>query len=105
MTYTADGKPSRHRVKPALDTAGDVAYDARRREQLRQALHQLNAQAARAAELDAWRQELVDVEWAETWIREHGGSIAAALKRTHPDTGGSAADFLLTQKAREILSR
>ncbi len=46
-----------------------------------------------------------DFFWARTWIRDHGGTIAAALKRTHPDTGGNARDFDLTQEARGILKR
>jgi hypothetical protein len=40
---------------------------------------------------------------ARKWVEEHGGSIAAALKETHPDHGGSAADLQRTLEARRIL--
>ncbi len=62
-------------------------------------LHQRNA------ELEAWRLEREQLDWAQAWIRAHGGSVSAALKATHPDHGGAAADFMLTQKARAILER
>lgn len=40
---------------------------------------------------------------AASWIYDHGGSIAAALKATHPDHGGTTEEFQRTLKAREVL--
>jgi len=40
---------------------------------------------------------------ARAWIRDHGGSISAALKLTHPDHGGSSEDFQKTMRARDVL--
>src|SRR5579859_1750880 len=107
------------RVKPTLDTAGDISYAARRTKvalkQLQQRIDEYNAaverevrrlDAARAAagldprEFRAFEEDPHDFLWAKRWIRQHGGSISAALKRTHPDTGGNAHDFQLTQEAR-----
>ncbi len=42
---------------------------------------------------------------ARKWIEEHGGSVAAALKETHPDTGGTAADLQRTMQARKVLAQ
>lgn len=40
---------------------------------------------------------------AEQFIAEHGGSYREAVKRLHPDAGGSEEDFKRLQEAREIL--
>lgn len=40
---------------------------------------------------------------AAEWIFDHGGTIAAALKATHPDTGGTSEDFQRTIEARDVL--
>jgi hypothetical protein len=111
------------RVKPTIETAGDIAYGGRRRAAVTQALkelqrriddynaaidrewHRVEAEQARAIAKALEETERHDFFWARSWIRTHGGTIAAALKATHPDTGGSAQAFQFTQKAREILKR
>ena len=97
MPYT-EGRP---RLKPPLETAGDISYSARRREELRDKLRQLLERQEHQAQLEARREE----HEAEQWIRSHGATITAALKRTHPDHGGTARDFQMTQWARAVLSR
>jgi hypothetical protein len=99
-----DGRPRGPRVKPTLSTAGDVAYSEKLRERAREQLRDLLERRQRLAEIEAHMQHVRDVEWAAEWIERHGGSVPAALKRTHPDTGGNARDFALTQRARQILS-
>jgi hypothetical protein len=111
------------RVKPTVETAGDIAYGRRRRAAVTAALKELqrrideyNAavgrevrrledQRARAAAAVIQPSEIHDFFWARAWIREHGGSVPAALKQTHPDTGGTAETFHFTQLARQILKR
>lgn len=105
MPLSSDGQPHGPRLKPALDTAGDISYATSRRERVREQLVQLLEDQRRRAELEAWRRERDEWEWAAQWIEDHGGSVPSALKQTHPDHGGSAADFQLTQRAREILKR
>src|SRR5258708_2241065 len=101
------------RLKPALDTAGDIAY-SRRRVQLLAAELRRRLEAFESAERDAAYRRSLDATqaaethdffWARAWIKQHGGTVAATLKQTHPDTGGNVQDFQFTQKAREILKR
>jgi hypothetical protein len=92
------------RVKPTISTAGDIAYSEARRAEVREKLNQLLEGQQRMAQLEAWREERAQQEWALQWIDDHGGTLSAALKRTHPDQGGTSADFQLTMRAREILS-
>jgi hypothetical protein len=91
------------RLKPTIETAGDISYAGKRRERLRELLQQTLDNQRRVAELEAWREERRQLEWAAQWIEEHGGSVPAALKRTHPDHGGNTRDFMNTQRARQIL--
>jgi len=108
------------RVKPTIVTAGDVAYAERLRTAALKQLEDLRARSARLKELEDYMRranaedaaqsapapdETHDFFWARAWIQDHGGSIAAALKQTHPDTGGNARDFDLTQEARRLLKR
>jgi hypothetical protein len=107
------------RVKPTIETAGDIAYGGRRRAAVTKALKELQRRIdeynaavdreSRRIELEraasALKAETHNFLWAATWIRNHGGTVTAALKQTHPDTGGNARDFQFTQKAREILKR
>jgi len=116
------------RVKPTIETAGDIAYGGRRRQAVVGALKHLQRQIdeynaavdremrrleearARAAaqpfiEYDDTRIYTATdaLEAATTWIREHGGTITAALKQTHPDHGGTSSDFQRTMWARYVL--
>jgi hypothetical protein len=111
------------RVKPTIETAGDIAYGGRRRaavtaalRELQRRIDQYNAaidrevrrlqdERARAAAQPTTTSAAHDFFWARAWIKNHGGTVPAALKQTHPDTGGNAQDFQFTQKAREILKR
>jgi len=107
------------RVKPTILTAGDVAYAAKIAARAAEARAQKRlAEEARRRLDQAWREyeehqqlqaaaerDVHDLFWARAWIREHGGSIAAALKKTHPDHGGDSADFQFTMKARDIIRR
>lgn len=68
---------------------------------MRAQLRELLDRQERFAQLEAWREE----KDAEEWIRMHGGSVAAALKVTHPDHGGNAHDFQKTIWARDVLRR
>lgn len=97
MPYT-EGRP---RLKPPLETAGDISYSARRREEVREKLRQLLEHQERQLQLERFREE----REAADWIQFHGGTITAALKQTHPDHGGTARDFQMTQWARAVLSR
>lgn len=100
MSDPYDGRRRGPRLKPTLDTAGDISYSARRHDQVRQQLRELlDRQQQRQTQLEAWREE----RDAEDWIRSHGGSVSAALKLTHPDHGGNAADFQKTMRARDVL--
>jgi hypothetical protein len=80
------------RVRPTITTAGDNAFAERRRQELLQRM---------LARQRTSRHQLVS--WADAWIDAHGGTIPAALKATHPDHGGKAADFQRTLEARRIL--
>jgi len=111
------------RVKPTIETAGDIAYGGRRRAAVTQALRELqrriddyNAavdrelrrlhdERARATALPRVDEQLERdvVSAAREWIFEHGGTVTAALKLTHPDHGGTATDFQKTMWARDIL--
>jgi hypothetical protein len=42
-------------------------------------------------------------EQAQQWIADHGGSVAEALRRTHPDHGGNVGDLARTLEARKVL--
>lgn len=92
------------RVKQTIETAGDVAYQ---RKLLHAAVSVLaqRLDAYRVAQLQAWRDEYRELEDARQWIARHGGTTAKALKLTHPDRGGSAADLQRTLRARDTLSR
>ncbi len=110
------------RVKPTIETAGDLTYGRRRAQVLGKELlrrineynraveaerHRIDAAAAAArARLDAqWAvtDAMHDDLDARTWIHDHGGSITEALKLTHPDHGGTSADFQKTMWARDVL--
>ncbi|MDP9326134.1 MAG: molecular chaperone DnaJ [Candidatus Dormibacteraeota bacterium] len=41
---------------------------------------------------------------AQAWIRDHGGSVPAALKATHPDHGGTAELLQRTLEAKALVS-
>ena len=110
------------RVKPTIETAGDIAYGRTRARVLRTELlrrfDEYNAAIenemrrareavearARSAEanvrlIDAFHDEMD----AKVWIRDHGGSVSAALKETHPDHGGTSHDLQMTMWARDVL--
>jgi hypothetical protein len=103
------------RVKPTIVTAGDVAYSEKLRAAAQRELAVLRARSARLAELEADMRRAeqlppappppTPLEEARQWIAEHGGSVTAALKQTHPDHGGSSDDFQRTMKARDVIRR
>jgi hypothetical protein len=101
------------RVKRTLDTAGDLSLDARRQQQLREILLEYKDRLDAAARLptDDWTPppaprsaaRMMARAAAAEWIFDHGGTIAAALKATHPDTGGTTEEFQRTIEARDVL--
>jgi len=107
------------RVKPTIVTAGDVAYADKLRAAALRELAELRARSARLAELEERMRDPMHpydgttlpaprqtpLEEARQWIAEHGGSVTAALKQTHPDHGGSSEDFQRTMKARDVIRR
>lgn len=42
---------------------------------------------------------------AEEWLGQWNGNVRAALRATHPDTGGDPDDFRRTMKAKELLGQ
>lgn len=54
-------------------------------------------------QLPAATGDTMDREAARAFIDRYGGSYREAAKRLHPDTGGSAEDFKLLQRAHEAL--
>lgn len=84
------------RIKRTLDTAGDLALAELLRARLRERLRQQLVAATLAPTISGRAA-------AAEWIFDHGGTIAAALKATHPDTGGTKEDFMRTIEARDVL--
>jgi hypothetical protein len=89
------------RIKPTIDTSGDAAYEVVRRHLLRAKLLELRQHVEQAAALVD--EPVTTRAAAAEWVFDHGGTIAAALKATHPDHGGTAADFQRTMQARSVL--